>query len=289
MKFSGKTHLYLSASLHHRDGVVAPVVLGHTVLTDAAGVSAAEEVQGPLVALAGPPLDVPERLHQPVVVKLRVLQVRPEVGLAVGHQAGEAGLEGPAGALDTGVTHHIVGAQRFLLHLLFFDLLFCSVFNLFVCLSVFRFLLRLLGILGLLQVLLDLDLLSRLGVRTFLLFALDHRSFGFCSVLLGALSRFRLAGALHTLRASFSFVPEAGATNRVSAGCRLVSTQHTWADGTQLLCGGGGCFFSCCLCHVFSLSVSPASLPLSYAVWKELAQLLFVSSWITLKSLESHT
>lgn len=77
------SRLYSSASLHHRYDVVAPVVLRHTVLTDAAGVSAAEKLQGPLVALAGPPLDVSERLHQPVVLKLWVLQVRPEVGLAV--------------------------------------------------------------------------------------------------------------------------------------------------------------------------------------------------------------
>lgn len=79
----GNTCLDLITSFHHRHGVVAFVVLVHAVLTDAAGVGGAEQVQGPLVALAGPPLDVPERVHQPVVLKFRILQVRPEMGLAV--------------------------------------------------------------------------------------------------------------------------------------------------------------------------------------------------------------
>ena len=192
---------------------MALVLLRHTVLADAAGVGAAEKLQGPLVALAGPPLDVPQRLHQPVVLKLCVLQVRPEVSLAVGHQACEAGLEGPAGVLDTGVAHHIVGAQRFLLHLLFFDLL---------CL--FLLLLRRLGILGLLQILLDLGLLGGLGVR--LIFALDHRSFSLRPVLFRAV-RFRLVGALQALRTSFTLVLEAGAADGVTAGCWLVSAQGT--------------------------------------------------------------
>lgn len=276
------SHLYSLSSLHHRHGVVAPVVLRHTVLTDTAGIGAAEKLQGPLVALAGPPLDVPERVHQPVVVKLGVLQVRPEVGFTVGHQAGEAGLEGPAGALDTGVTHHIVGAQRFLLHLhLFFHLLLCTIF----LLSVFWLILGLLGVFRLLQVLLDLGLLGCCGVRALLLFAL-HRSL--CFILLRALSRLRLAGALHTPGAPFGFVPETGATNRVRTGSRRVSIQHTWAESTQLLCGGGGSFLCYCVCHVFSLSVSPGLLPLLCCV-KGAGWATFLSSWITMHSLKSHT
>ena len=216
------TCLYLLASLHHGDRVVARVVFGHTVLADAAGVGAAEDLQGPLVALAGPPLDVPERLHQPVVLELGVLQMGPEVSLTVRHQAGEAGLQGPAGALDAGVAHHIVGAQRFLLGLLFLHLLFSFILLLLIGLSFFLLLLLLLGDLGLLQVLLDLGLLCCLGVWSFL-FA--HLSL--CSVLLETLSRLRLVRTLKTLWTSFTVVPQAGA-----------------AGGG--VCGGG----SCCICHV---------------------------------------
>lgn len=238
------------------------MVLRHTVLTDTAGIGAAEKLQGPLVALAGPPLDVPERVHQPVVVKLGVLQVRPEVSFTVRHQAGEAGLKGPAGALNTGVTHHIVGAQRFLLHL---HLFFCTTF----LLSVFQLVLRLLGVFRLRRVLLDLGVLGCCGVWTLLFCALCR---SLCSVVLGALSRLRLAGAQLTPGASFGFVPEAGATNRVRAGSRGVSIQHTWADRTQLLRGAGGSFLWYCVCHVFRAQGCFHS----YAVWKELVQPLFL-------------
>lgn len=198
------SHLYLSTSLYHRDGVVAPVFLCHTVLTDAAGVRTAEELKGPLVALTGPPLDVPQRVHQPVVAELGVLQVRAEVGLTVGHQAGEAGLEGPAGTLDAGVTHHIVGAQGLLL-----DLFLCIVLLLLICLDLFLLLIRLLGVFGLLQVVLDLGLLECFGVWARLLIGLDQRSVVSHSVLFGALGRFRLVGASRALGASFGFVRKA--------------------------------------------------------------------------------
>lgn len=241
----GNTCLYLPAGLHHGDGVVAPVLLGLTVLANAAGVGAAENLQGPLVALAGPPLDVPERLHQPVVLELWVLQVRPQVSLAVRHQAGEAGLEGPAGALDARVTHHIVGAQRFLLHFLFFLFLFLRLRFCF-CFWFWLFLLlllrRLLWIFRLLQVLLDLDLLG--GLWVLILFAADHRSFGLSPVLFDPVSRSRL---IWTLGTTCLFVLEAGATDG-----RCVCAQCTWADDT-----GGSCFHCCRLCHdsVFTSSL----------------------------------
>ena len=166
------SHLRLPTSFHHSHHVVAPVVLLHAVLTDAAGVGPAEQLQGPLVVLAGPPLDVLQRLHQPVVLELRILQVRPEVGLAVGDQAGEAGLDRPAGVLDAGVTHHVLRAQRFLL-----------------CLHLW-FLLGLLGVFRLLQILLDLGLLGCLGVCAWFFFG------GFCSIPLGFLRRFSFVRTL---------------------------------------------------------------------------------------------
>lgn len=252
------SHLYLSTSLYHGDGVVAPVFLCHTVLTDAAGVRTAEELQGPLVALAGPPLDVPQRIHQPVVAELWVLQVRAEVGLTVGHQAGEAGLEGPAGTLDAGVTHHIVGAQGLLL-----DLFLWGVFLLLICLDLFVLLIGLFGVLGLPQVLLDLGLLWCFGVWTLLLFTLDDSwSVMSHSILFGVLGQFRLVRGLCTLGASFGFIREAGAADRVRTGCRLAAIQRTWADSTERLCGGKRCvpcrclccYLCCCLCHVFSFT-----------------------------------
>lgn len=144
------------------------MVLAHTVLADTAVVGAAEDLQGPLVALAGPPLDVPQRLHQTVGLELRVLQVWPQVGLAVGHQADEAGLEGPAGVLDTGVTHHIIWTQGFLLHHLRLHLLILLLFRVLVpvgCWSwtFWSILLRLRLVLTLLTLRADLSLVLEAG------------------------------------------------------------------------------------------------------------------------------
>lgn len=244
----GNTCLDLIMSVHHRHGVVPLVVLVHAVLADAAGVGGAEQVQGPLVALAGPPLDVPERVHQPVVLKFRIFQVRPEMGLAVRHQAGEAGLEGPAGAFNAWVTYHIVGAQRFLLILVlfwsFFCLWFCFLFVLF----------RLLGVLGLIQVFLDLGLLRCRWLLTLFLTVFIYMSVS-CSILFGTA---RLDGTLWT---SFTFVSETGTAYGVTTSCRLPLAQFTWADMTQvllllLLFGERSYFYSCCICHVFSSSLT---------------------------------
>lgn len=241
----GNTCLDLITSVHHRHGVVPLVVLVHAVLADAAGVGGAEQVQGPLVALAGPPLDVPERVHQPVVLKFRIFQVRPEMGLAVRHQAGEAGLEGPAGAFNARVTYHIVGAQRFLLILVlfwsFFCLWFCFLFVLF----------RLLRVLGLIQVFLDLGLLRCRWLLTLFLTVFIYMSVS-CSILFGTA---RLDGTLWT---SFTFVSKTGTAYGVTTSCRLPLAQFTWADMTQvlLLFGERSYFHSCCICHVFSSSFS---------------------------------
>lgn len=67
-----------------------PMVFRHTVLTDTHSIRTAKHLQGPFVNLTGLSLDVPQRLHQTVVLELGVLQVGPEVGLALGHKAGVA-------------------------------------------------------------------------------------------------------------------------------------------------------------------------------------------------------
>lgn len=91
------------------------VLLGHTLPTHTASFDAAVQLQWTVVLLTHAYLQVLQRLHQPVALKLLLFQVRSQMFLAVRHQARQTRLLGFARTFDTRIAQHVVLMQSLIL------------------------------------------------------------------------------------------------------------------------------------------------------------------------------
>lgn len=96
--------LNLSPRLLQRRSGVTPVPLTAAVRAQAAAIRQAEALQGKTVDVARSHIHVAKRLHQTVALEFGVLQVRSEVILAEGYQAGQTGFDGLARLVHTRIT-----------------------------------------------------------------------------------------------------------------------------------------------------------------------------------------
>lgn len=98
-------NVYLS--LLQRRCLVSFVLLTFAVSADTGLIQKTEALERKLMNLTSLTVNVMEGIHQTMVLRFCILQVRSEVGVAVGDQTGQTRLQRSAGGVHAGITQHI--------------------------------------------------------------------------------------------------------------------------------------------------------------------------------------